>query len=213
MRWVCALILALVVGLGSLYGLTDGFTILTAEASRRQDVAEHPRVMPAVLLQASDRRLLALQPDLRRDGRVAILSFFYTRCLSLCLAQGSLMERMQQAIVAQGLQDRVRLISLSFDPRDHASDLARYAVRMGADSDVWRFLAFTQSEQRQAVLDLFGVTVVPAPLGEFEHNAAFHLVTPDGHLARGVDLDEPGTALAAALALADRSAALRQETP
>ena len=222
MRWVCALMLALAVGLGSLYGLTDGFTVLTAEAARRQDVADHPRAIPVVQLQAGDGSLLSLQQDLRRDGRVAIISFFYTRCLSLCLAQGSLMERMQQAIRAQGLQDRVRLISLSFDPRDHAPDLARYAVRMGADPGVWQFLAFTQLTQRQAALGVFGITVVPAPLGEFEHNAAFHLVTPDGRLARVLDLDAPGVALAAAAALAgrpdvpaqaDQKAGLRQESP
>ena len=52
------------------------------------------------------------------------------------------------------------------------------------------------------VLDMFGIVVVPAPLGQFEHNAAFHVVTPDGHLARIVDLDDPDGALRAAVGLA-----------
>ena len=47
MRWILALALALAAGLGSLYGLTGGFTVLTAEAARRQDVARHPRAIPA----------------------------------------------------------------------------------------------------------------------------------------------------------------------
>jgi protein SCO1/2 len=200
-RWILALALALAAGLGSLYGLTGGFTVLTAEAARRQDVARHPRAIPAVEVLAEDGRVLDLDRDLRRDGRVAIVNFFYTRCLSLCLAQGSLTERLQQAIEARGLQDRIRLISISFDARDRAPDLARYAVRMGATPGVWQFLSFTRPAQRDAALDLFGITVVPAPLGEFEHNAAFHVVTPDGRLARIFDLDDPGLALSAAESL------------
>ena len=207
MRWVLALVLALTAGLGGLYGLTDGFTVLTAEAARRQDVAMRPRDIPAAQLLAGDGRTVDLRQDLRRDGRVAIVNFFYTRCLSLCLAQGSLTERLQHAITARGLQDRIRLISLSFDPRDRASDLARYAVRMGADAGVWQFLSFVQPAQQEGVLALFGITVVPAPLGEFEHNAAFHVVTPDGRLARVLDLDGPAQALAAAVSVASGWAA------
>lgn len=202
MRWVFALALALVAGLGSLYGLTDGFAALTAETARRQAVAAQPRAIPSAQVLSQDGGVVDLRQALRRDGRVAIVNFFYTRCLSLCLAQGSLTERLQQAIVARGLQDRIRLISLSFDPRDQAPDLARYAVRMGADPDVWQFLAFDQPAQRDAALALFGITVVPAPLGEFEHNAAFHVVTADGRLARILSLDDPGLALAAAESLA-----------
>ncbi|WP_368642412.1 SCO family protein [Castellaniella ginsengisoli] len=201
MRWVFALVLAFAAGLGALYGLTGGFTVLTAEEARRQDVAQAPRAIPAAEVLAKDGRILDLGQDLRRDGRVAIVNFFYTRCLSLCLAQGSVTERLQQAIEARGLQDRIRLVSISFDVRDRAADLDRYAVRMGADPGIWQFMTFVQPAQRDAALALFGITVVPAPLGEFEHNAAFHIVTPGGRLARIVDLDEPGLALAAAEAL------------
>src|SRR5690606_34414266 len=159
------------------------------------------RAIPAAEVLAKDGRILDLGQDLRRDGRIAIVNFFYTRCLSLCLAQGSVTERLQQAIEARGLQDRIRLVSISFDVRDRAADLDRYAVRMGADPGIWQFMTFVQPAQRDAALALFGITVVPAPLGEFEHNAAFHIVTPDGRLARIVDLDEPGLALTAAEAL------------
>ncbi len=71
MRWIVALALALAAGLGSLYGLTDGFAVLTAEDARRQDVAQHPRAIPATAVLAEDGRVLDLRQDLRRDGRVA----------------------------------------------------------------------------------------------------------------------------------------------
>jgi protein SCO1/2 len=195
---VLALVLALVAGLGSLYAMTDGYTVLTAEGARRQDVAAHPRVLPPALVLDETGRTVSLKDDLRRDGRVAIVNFFYTRCISLCLAQGALTERLQQAIVAEGLQHRIRLISISFDPRDRGPDLARYARRMGADDAIWQFMAFADPEQAHVALGVFGITVVPAPLGEFEHNSAFHVVTPDGRLARVLDLNQPGLALDAA---------------
>jgi protein SCO1/2 len=199
MRWVLSLALALAAGIGVLYSLTDGFTVLTAEAARRQAIAANPRSIPAAVGVLDDAgRRESLNRNLRDDGRVAIVNFFYTRCISLCLAQGSLTERLQQAIEAEGLQHQLRLISLSFDPRDRAGDLSRYSARMGADPEVWQFLTLDDAAQRSAMLDLFGITVVPAPLGEFEHNAAFHVVTPDGRLVRIVDLDDPGWALKAA---------------
>ena len=37
------------------------------------------------------------------------------------------------------------------------------------------------------MLDAFGIMVVPAPLGEFEHNAALHVVTSDGQLIQIID--------------------------
>jgi protein SCO1/2 len=213
MRWVIALVLALAAGLGGIYGLTDGFTVLTAEAARRQAIEAHPRAVPAIRILDEAGRREPLLRNLRDDGRVAIVNFFYSRCISLCLAQGSLTERLQQAIEAEGLQDRLRLISLSFDPRDRADDLARYAVRMGADPKVWQFYTLDDAATRQAALDLFGITVVPAPLGEFEHNAAFHVVTPDGRLVRIVDLDDPGWALKAAKSFMPAAAAPAKESP
>ncbi|WP_323011769.1 SCO family protein [Castellaniella sp.] len=209
MRWVFALVLSLAAGIGVLYGLTDGFTVLTAEAARRQMIAAQPRaLLPAQVLDAVGGGQ-SLAENLHDDGRVAIVNFFYSRCNALCLAQGSLTEQLQQAIETEGLQDRIRLISLSFDARDDADDLARYGVRMGADPSVWQFLTLADADQRKGLLDQFGIVVVPAPLGEFEHNAAFHIVTPDGRLVRILDLDEPGLALQAARTLAPQDGVAR----
>lgn len=207
MRLILGLLFALVAGLGALYASTDGYTALTAEGARRAAVARQPRALPDARLLDSAGREPLLDEDLQRDGRVAIVNFFYTRCISLCLAQGSLTERLQQAIEAEGLQRSIRLISISFDPRDQTPDLARYARRMGADAAVWQFFALADPAQARALLAAFGIVVVPAPLGEFEHNAAFHVVTPAGRLARVVDLDEPGLALQVARTLSAEAGA------
>jgi len=202
MRWALALLLALAAGAGSLYWVTAGFTALTAEDARRQAVASDPRPLPDARVLRPDGATVSLLEDLRADGRVAIVNFFYSRCESLCLAQGSQTGRLQQAIGERGLASRVRLLSISFDPRDRAHELAGYARRMDARPDVWQFLSFADPGERDRLLGIFGIVVVPAPLGQFEHNAAFHVVTPDGRLARIVDLDDPGEALRVAETLA-----------
>lgn len=204
MRWALALLLALATGVGALYWVTDGFTVLTAEGARRQAIALHAQALPDAQLVQSDGRAVSLLQDLSSDGRVAIINFFYSRCVSLCLAQGAQTERLQRAIDERGLSARVRLLSISFDPRDDAQELSSYARRMNALPGIWRFLSFTDPAQRERLLAIFGIVVVPAPLGQFEHNAAFHVVTADGRLARIVDLEDPGEALQVAQDLATR---------
>lgn len=201
MRGLISVVLSLCAGVGVLYGLTDGFTALTAETARRQAVALTNPVVPDVLLLSQDDQRVSFRRELADDGRVAIVVFFYTRCVSLCLAQGFVTERLQNAINVSGLQSKIRLVSISFDPRDGLDDLRRYATRMNANPSIWSFWSMPDARQRHALLSLFGITVVPAPLGEFVHNAAFHVVGPDGRLRLIVDEDEPGLALQKALEL------------
>ncbi len=202
LRWFLALLLALTAGIGAIYVVTAGFSVLTAEGARRQAIARQPVELPSLQLVAEDGAQQDLRAMLAADGRVAIVNFFYTRCISLCLAQGALTERIQQAIEEQGLQDRIRLISISFDARDKAADLQRYAQRMHADHGLWRFYGFSSESELAQVLASFGIVVVPAPLGEFEHNAALHVVSPAGQLVGVFDLEQPGLAFNAARDLA-----------
>src|SRR5690606_9469735 len=107
---------------------------------------------------------------------------------SLCLAMGSEFQQLQAAILRRGLQDQVYLLSISFDPTDTPAQLARYAQSMGAERSLWQFAGMPDAVQRLALLDAFGIVVVPAPMKQFVHNAAYHLVTADGRLRRIVDL-------------------------
>jgi hypothetical protein len=70
-------------------------------------------------------------------------------------------------------------------------------------------LTLRDASDRRRLLDSFGIMVVPAPLGEFEHNAALHVVTPGGQLVRIVDLSRPDEALATAVSLAASASAAR----
>jgi len=200
MKLLAAIALVCAAGLGALYAQTDGFSVLTTEGARRLAIARHPRPLPDAALGAGSVAGDSLLRTLRADGRVAIVDFVYTRCLSLCLAMGSEFQQLQNAIRLRGWQDRVRLVSISFDPADTGDDLARYARDFHADPAIWRFYgAPARPRQRADLLRAFGIVVVPAPLGQFVHNAAYHIVAPDGRLVYVVDYGSPRQALRFAL--------------
>ena len=190
----------------ALWQATMAFRVISTEDGRRLAIAEAPLALPHVELALSGAgatlQRAPLPAVLAADTRPAILTFFYARCNAVCSVQGTELQQMQREILARGLQDKLRLLTISFDPRDSLDDLEHYASRMRADAAVWRFAAVPDAAQRQSLLEKVGIVVLPAEMGEFQHNAAFHIVTPDGRLAQVVDYEQPEAALAAALELA-----------
>jgi len=190
----------------ALWQATMGFRVVSTEEGRRQAIAEAPLALPQVELAlpgagVTARRSL-LPALLAADKRPAIMTFFYARCNSVCSVQGTELQQIQREIIARGLQDKLRLLTISFDPRDTLDDLAHYASGMRADKALWQFAAIPDAAQRESLLEKVGIVVLPAEMGEFQHNAAFHIVTPEGRLAQVIDYEQPEAALTAALELA-----------
>lgn len=196
---VCAL------GAAALYYATLGFRVVSTEDGRRLAISEQPLALPPAALHLPQPA--TLHGTLREDGRVAIVVFIYTRCNAICSILGSEFQQLQQTIRERGLERQVRLLSISFDPRDTPADLQAYAARQHADPALWRFAAVGTEAERRALLDAFGIVVLPAPLGEFQHNAAFHIVDPAGRLVRIDDFEKPALALEHALEFARKPAA------
>jgi len=193
----------LLAGLAAIFHATAGGTAFTTETLRRNQVAQAAVPVPDFQVVDSSGRVQGLRELLAGDGRVWIVDFVYTRCQTLCLALGTVFQQLQDQIEAQGLQGQVGLLSISFDPlQDQPPALAEYAVRMRMQADVWQLVSLRSESDRRRLLDSFGIMVVPAPLGEFEHNAALHLVTPQGQLVRILGIDEAPRALALAAKLA-----------
>ena len=193
----------LLAGLAGIYQATAGGTAFTTETLRRTAVAQAPVAVPDYRVVDAQGQAHSLRSLLVQGGRVVIVDFVYTRCTTLCLALGTVFQQLQAQIVLQGLQDRVGLLSISFDPlQDQPPALAAYAQRMGMQPAVWQLLSLRNDADRRRLLDSFGIMVLPAPLGEFEHNAALHIVTPQGQLVRILGLDEAGAALQLARQLA-----------
>jgi protein SCO1/2 len=126
----------------------------------------------------------------------------YTRCQTVCSSLGSVYQQLQAQILARDLHGRVGLLSISFDPaHDDAAALSAYASRMRVNASTWKVVSLESVPERQLLLDAFGIMVVPAPVNEFEHNAALHIVDGNGRLVRIMDYDAPGRALDFAISL------------
>jgi protein SCO1/2 len=196
-RTLIATLLVLTAGVLAFSGLTRGFTVLTAESARRQSVAAAPLRIPE--LTGIDQRG-ARRPAFGTDeGRVLIVDFIYTRCTSLCSALGSSYQQLQNSIEAQHLEHAVRLVTVSFDPaHDTPATIREYAARLGAKPDLWTILTPLDPDALRRSLNAFGVVAIPAPQGQFVHNAAFHVIDRHGRLARIIDITQPGAALSAA---------------
>jgi protein SCO1 len=198
-----ASLLALLLGMGGIFAATDKGHAFTTETLRRSQVNRAPRQIPDLPVMDAEGREANLHPFLAADRRVWIVDFVYTRCQSVCSVLGSVYQHLQQQILARGLQNQVGLLSISFDPaRDDASSLGDYAQRMHIDPATWKLVTLTHWQDRRRLLDAFGIMVIPAPLGEFEHNAALHIVDGQGQLVRILDYDAPDRALDAAILVA-----------
>ena len=109
------------------------------------------------------------------------------------------------------MQGKVGLLSVSFDPaNDDAIALTEYTKRMQMNPQIWQVVTLTDWQDRRRLLDAFGIMVVPAPLGEFEHNAALHVVSSNGTLHQIIDYTDFNNALNVAARMArDASANAR----
>jgi protein SCO1/2 len=130
--------------------------------------------------------------DLR--GKVAIASFIFTRCPTVCPVVSMKMQRLAERLRGES---RVVLLSFSVDPEhDTPAVLAKFAARFGADPTRWKFLTGPAGAIRSAVegslkiaMDRQGVLADGAP--DIVHGT--HLVLIDGSLRiRGYyDYSEP----------------------
>src|SRR5690606_1123279 len=147
-----------------------------------------PRALPAAMLQDQDGAFFSLD-DYR--GRLLAVEFIYTRCETVCLSLGAAFRQIRDRVPPQALERDFALLSLSFDSAyDQPAQLRDYARRFGADGRHWRVARVPDRAALGALLERFGVVVIPDRRGGFEHNAAIHLIDRAGRLARIADLED-----------------------
>lgn len=126
--------------------------------------------------------------------RYVVLSFIYTRCgdaRGCPLATGVLQKLHRRIAENPDLADRVRLVTLSFDPaRDRPEVMQRYASARGvdarpeADAD-WAFLTARSAEELDPILEGYGQSIVPEvdaegrTTGQFTHVLKVYLIDPE----------------------------------
>ena len=171
---------------------TRGFSALTTDTARALDVAATPVSVPRIVLLDMHRAAHTL----RDEQRSTIVDFIYTRCVTVCSALGGVYQTLQSEVRARGLQSQVRLLSVSFDPVwDTPARLGPYADMMRADPAIWRIATVADSRALPAVLQAFGVRVIEDGVNGYVHNAALHVVDPDGRLVAILPFDAIGEAL------------------
>ena len=165
---------------------TDGFRALTSEQARRIDIARRPRPVPAVALEDQDGRPFLLGAY---RGRSVAVDFVYTQCQSVCPLLSAGFQRLDREDRERPTEKRLQLVTISFDPaRDTPARLREYAARYGADGDRWRFARVRDARDLKPLLDAFGIIVIPDGAGDFQHNAAVHMLNADGKLARVLEV-------------------------
>lgn len=182
---------------------TSGFAVLTTDADRARRVARVPQPVPDVAVRSLDGTVHTVLVDSRTSSaspRAVIVDFVYTRCVTVCGVLGDTYQQLQRAILERGLADRVRLLTISFDvAHDDPERLARYAMVKRVDPTVWTLATPVDTSGRDVLLQTFGIQVVSDGNGGWVHNAALHIVDPQGRLVRIVGITEVDSALDAAL--------------
>jgi len=128
---------------------------------------------------------------------VTVLSFIYTRCGDICPLGTALLADLQ-AITAEdaAVRDRVRLVTLSFDPdHDTPAVMAEQArlLRTEPGSD-WQFLTTRSRKELQPILAAYDQQVMAKtnpddPSGPLAHQLRVYLIDEDGHVRNIYSLD------------------------
>jgi len=172
----------------ALAAATNGLQAFTTETARRVAVRSRPAELPAVALESQSGARFTLA-DLR--GTWLLVDFIYTRCPTLCSTLGGDFARLERQLVDPIARGKVQLLSISFDPtQDTPVQLAAYLKRFRGREMGWQAARPVTAHGLRQITAAFGVTVIPDQLGGYTHNAAIHLVDPEGRLVDIFDLGD-----------------------
>jgi protein SCO1/2 len=195
------LALVLLIGIAALDRETDGFRVVTSAGARQLAVERAPQPLPDATLIDQDGTPFTLSGY---KGRLLLVDFIYTRCPTICGELGDDFARALALPDGQKMRAPADFLSISFDPSDDRAALQLYAERFGARTPRWRIAVPANAGTRNALLQSFGVVVIPDGMGGFIHNDAIYVVDGRGRLARILDPDPPAQLVRAALKVAAR---------
>ena len=118
-------------------------------------------------------------------GKVRIVDAFFTACPTICPVISSQLARVHDRLAVDGLADRVTLISHTVDPaNDTPERMKRYATRLGADPDLWRFLTGPKEDLYPLLQEGYLLTALASDTaaGGFFHSDQLLIVDTEGHI-------------------------------
>ncbi len=191
-----AVVLMLLLGFAAFSFVTRGFAAVTSDGVRRVDLEHSPRTLPSLALVDQSGQSLSLADYARPSSYTTFVSLAYMRCQTVCRTSASGLAFLQHEITSLGLRNKVRLLTLSFDPsNDTPQVMAEHARSVGADTALWRTATVRNAQDLPGLLKLFGIVVIPDGLGGYSHNSALFVIDGQGRLARAYDTDRPDLAL------------------
>jgi protein SCO1/2 len=116
-----------------------------------------------------------------RQGRVQLVTMFYTSCTMVCPMIVDTMKLTEKAI-DEPARGRLDLLMISFDPeRDSVAALSDYADRRKLVSPHWT-LARTEPGEVRQVAALLGLQYRKLPDGDFNHSSELILLDAQGRV-------------------------------
>lgn len=118
-------------------------------------------------------------------GKVRIVDAFFTACPTICPVISSQLARVHDRLAVDGLADRVALISHTVDPtNDTPERMNRYAERLGADPNLWRFLTGPKEDLYPLLQEGYLLTALASDTaaGGFFHSDQILIVDTGGHI-------------------------------
>jgi len=180
-----ALCAVVAVGAMAVHGLTYGLAAWTLDERRDVCIARQSLHLPAIDVRSQNGHLVRLFDGHGGHGAASgayIVDFIYTRCATVCRALGAEFQQLSAQADADGMTGRISLVSLSFDPRDTAEDLLRYANTYRARAPGWLVAEAVVPEAMERLLMAADVIAIPDGLGGFEHNGGLHVVDAAGRV-------------------------------
>jgi protein SCO1/2 len=138
--------------------------------------------------------------SVRSISNPTLLTFFYSRCQTVCPVLIATQRNIQTHAANNGYASNVTFLPITFDPsRDTGDRLRTYAGEMNvdADADNWHFLRPESRERAKAVVeDQFGVAFQQnqpedMDMYMFVHSSLTLLVNADGYVERAYRSKSP----------------------
>ncbi|ADU30579.1 SCO family protein [Evansella cellulosilytica] len=191
-RTTLSSIIVLLFGFTIFFIGTDGFKAFTAETARVNALIDAKPSFPQVTLEDSNGRTYTLSEF---EGKYVFITFIYTSCGTVCPMMELNMRDVLHGIPSTYIGKDIIFLSISFDPeRDDPETLDAYKDYFSADGELWRMARVNNAEELDALLETFGVIVIPDGSGDFSHNSAFYLVDQSGILIDVMDYTDVDTA-------------------
>ncbi len=178
--------------------ITSGLSNFTLESERKSKLFLSQPIIALQLINADGQRL-SLANFAKMQNKMLVTEFIYTSCKTLCLTLGDYFQQAQTHIKAQSLQNKIHLLSISFDiAEDNPQRLNRYQHRMKMDKQIWSIATMASDDNLTMAKRQLGLVVLKDGTNEFVHNSAFLVLSPQGKLLGIYDDDDIQGALSLA---------------